>query len=135
MVSMLQPNPARRLSLSQVLAHPWVARDMPPHLATLNDRLLQVLILSPHPDPAPDPNTASSGGWCRAAGMPVVAHDVPRQPHMPLCGQRASRHRSSALMSATAYKCNLSSVGPMSILLRPPFTALHSGHGHPLFLG
>lgn len=42
MVRMLQPNPARRLTLSEVMAHPWFQQDLPPHLATLNDRLLQV---------------------------------------------------------------------------------------------
>ena len=41
-VRMLQPNPARRLTLSEVMAHPWFQQDLPPHLATLNARLLQV---------------------------------------------------------------------------------------------
>ena len=48
MVRMLQPNPARRLTLSEVMAHPWFRQDLPPHLATLNDRLLQVRRLRRH---------------------------------------------------------------------------------------
>ena len=39
---MLQPNPAHRLSLDEVLKHPWVTCDMPLQLATLNRRLLHV---------------------------------------------------------------------------------------------
>ncbi len=42
---MLQPNPAHRLSLDEVLAHPWVTCDMPQQLATLNARLLHVRCL------------------------------------------------------------------------------------------
>jgi hypothetical protein len=39
---MLQPVPAQRASLAEVLAHPWVIESMPQELATLNDRLLNV---------------------------------------------------------------------------------------------
>ncbi len=39
---MLQPVPAQRACIAQVLTHPWVTDGMPTELATLNDRLLQV---------------------------------------------------------------------------------------------
>ena len=39
---MLQPDPAQRATMAEVLAHPWVAAAMPPALASLNDDLLQV---------------------------------------------------------------------------------------------
>ena len=42
MARMLQPVPALRATIAQVLAHPWLTHGMPPELATLNDRLLQV---------------------------------------------------------------------------------------------
>ena len=42
MMRMLQPVPAQRASIAQVLAHPWVTDGMPAELAALNDRLLQV---------------------------------------------------------------------------------------------
>ena len=38
----LQPVPAQRVSIAEVLSHPWVTEGMPHELATLNDRLLQV---------------------------------------------------------------------------------------------
>jgi hypothetical protein len=36
----LQPDAAQRISLPALLAHPWVARDMPPALAGVNAELL-----------------------------------------------------------------------------------------------
>jgi len=37
---MLTPDPKRRITMNEVLTHPWVMKDMPPELETLNDSIL-----------------------------------------------------------------------------------------------
>ena len=44
---LLTADPAGRATMAEVLAHPWVAAGMPPELASLNDRLLEVPIPRP----------------------------------------------------------------------------------------
>jgi hypothetical protein len=37
---MLDPDASSRISMTEVLAHPWYRVGLPPELAALNDRLL-----------------------------------------------------------------------------------------------
>ena len=37
---MFRPNPAERCTTEDIMAHPWFTKNLPPELASLNDRLL-----------------------------------------------------------------------------------------------
>ena len=39
---LLEVNPDTRITIQQILRHPWVMKDMPPNLAELNTSLLQI---------------------------------------------------------------------------------------------
>ena len=45
---LLEPNPARRIPLACVLAHPWFLRNLPPGYTQLNEALLVWRCLGEH---------------------------------------------------------------------------------------
>jgi serine/threonine protein kinase len=68
---MLMPEPHKRISTEDILAHRWFNTNLPPEAATMNDRCLQLGQLAGVPDPDTIRQivcTATSGGSSSFAG-------------------------------------------------------------------
>lgn len=89
---MLEVNAQRRISMADVLQHPWCTAEMPFELATLNRRLQAA-------------KARTLGGTCRISGgggTPVhSARDAPT-PRPPVFSQGANELRELVRLAATS---------------------------------
>ena len=102
---MLNPNPAERITVAQIMAHPWFCTDLPAGVTELNETLLATAAAAEVDDY--DASCSLSPGvssWSsRAGGQLVISILGPRTPlccrcsACPPCGAILAPHADSSL--------------------------------------